>query len=458
MRRAILFATVLLMLPLLAHALTVDETVELALKNNPLVKEALYRLEAQKHVERSAFTKRLPKITMDYQYTHMKEEPYAIFHYNGFNFPSTPNMPPMDTPSKTKLGEHQDVKWGIQATLPIFTGFYLETVQKIEKLGVKVYGFEEDTTKVNVAFIARKAYYDVLLAQKTLDTAKETVRQFKSHLKDAQSYYEQGLVPYNDVLKAKVALSAAIQRFTYAKENLETSWVNLNLVIRSKDLSRHHPLSFSLEEGVERKLPYLPNLYQKALLNHPQIKAVERGVEQLQLGVRLAKSEYYPKVNLFSRYEQHGDNLLANNNDYNNRENFMVGVKADLMVFDWFGRKHRVMAAKGNYLAAKEGLEELKDKVRLGVRKAYAAVMVAKENIETARAALAQAKEDLRITRLQYSKQIAKSSDVIDSEQALTNAESNYNNAIYNYHLSLAALAQACGLVDVERLYQKEAQ
>ncbi len=455
MKSSILLVVALLVLPIGAHALTVEDAVRLALQKNPSVKASLYRVEAQKNRERSAFTRRLPQITFDYKYTHLKEAPYAIFHYKGLTLP---NMPPLRIPQKVKVGEHQDVKWGIQATWPIFTGFYLETVQKMERLGISVSSFEEEATKVDTAFLARKAYYDVLLAQRNLETAKETVDQFKAHLKDAQNYYEQGLVPYNDVLKAEVALSEAVQRLTYCRQHLETMWVNFNLVIHSKELSKHYPLSFSLEERLMQPVLGLKSLYELALSHHPEIKAVRKAVEQARLKIRLAKSEYYPQVSLFSRYEQHGDNWLANNNDYSNRQNFLVGVKMDLLVFDWFGRRHRVLEARSDYLAAEEELEHLRDQIRLGVRRAYAAVMVAKENIETARAALSQAKEDLRITKLQYSQQVVKSSDVIDSERALTNARNNYNNAIYSYHLALAALARACGFVELKGLNSEKGQ
>ncbi len=454
MKRVLAFLLLFLALPGASWSLTVDEAVRMALERNPLVKEAAYRLEAQRNRERSVFTKRLPRITFDYRYAHLKEEPYAVFHYSDeLKLPSLPNMPPLTVPNKVKLGEHQDVKWGIQATMPVFTGFYLESLQRIEKLGVKVTGFEEEAVRVNVAFLVRKAYYDVLLSRRDVETARENVAQLKAHVKDARSYYKQGLVPYNDVLKAEVALLGAKQRLTYTEEELETNWVNLNLLMGVKGLAEPHELSFSLENGVDSGIPDVDHFYLQALLNHPEIEAVEGIVEESKLGVKLAKSQYYPQISVFSRYEQHGDNWLANNNEYTNRENFILGIRANLLVFDWFGRRDRVREAKANHLAAAAELQHLKDLVRLEVRRAYAAVMVAKENMRTAKAALKQAQEDLRITKLQYSKQLVKSSDVIDSENALITAKNNYNNAIYGYHLALAALARSCGFVEVARLY-----
>ena len=432
-----------------SQELTVEEAVRLALSRNPIVKEALHGLNAQKYREKHAFTKLLPQITFDYTYTHLKEEPYSRFHFDTSNLPF-----PINFPNKVKVGEHQDVKWDIQATWPIFTGFYLETLRKIEKVGIDVYKFKRKASDISVAYAARVAYYSVLMAQRSLDTAEESVRQLKAHLKDAESLYKNGLVPYNDVLKAKVALARAVEIETRAREALETAWVNLNLVIKSDNLFTHYELKSPLSI-INTRLLSLPELYRLSLSERPDIKAMERGVEQARLGVKVAKSRYYPWITLFSRYEQHGDNLLANNNDYTNRENFAVGVKVNFLIFDWFGRKYQVHEARSTSLMWESKLEELKDQTRLEVQKAYASVKVALKNISTAKAAVAHAREDLRITRLQYSQHIVSSSDVIDSEEAYIEARNNYNEALYQYHIALSELARACGLIDIKRVLCK---
>ncbi len=451
MRWMVLLITLFVATGSFAGEFTVEDAVRLALKRNPYSKEAFYALEAQKFRKKYTFTTLLPQIDFDYSYTHMKEEPYAKFDFNPEGLPF-----PVNFPSKFKVGEHQDVKWGIQASWAVFTGFYLDTLYKMEKLGVDVYSHKKRLSEIAVAYAARVAYYGVLMAKRRLETATESVRQLKSHLRDTESFYKNGLVPYNDVLKAKVALARAIEAKTRAEEALKTAWVNFNLVIKNRDIFARHKLKESMAENVRRKILALDRLYDLALSNRPEIRATKKVVEQTRLGIRLARSKYYPWISAFARYQQHGDNLLANNNDYSNRENFLVGLKVNFLVFDWFGRKYKVHEAKSRYLAAESELERLEDQVRLDVQKAYADVVVALRNIQTAKAAVEHAKEDLRITRLQYSQHLASSSDVIDSEEAYTEARNNYYSALYQYHVAIAGLAKACGLVDVKKLFLTE--
>ena len=78
-------------------------------------------------------------------------------------------------------------------------------------------------------------------------------------------------------------------------------------------------------------------------------------------------------------------------------------------------------------------------------KNAFLNLMVAKKNINTSKVSLSQAKENWRITNLQYKQQIATSTDVLDARTFLTSAETNYYSALYGHMISLAELQRAVG-------------
>jgi outer membrane protein TolC len=59
--------------------------------------------------------------------------------------------------------------------------------------------------------------------------------------------------------------------------------------------------------------------------------------------------------------------------------------------------------------------------------------------------AVKQAEENLRITTLQYQEQIVISTEVLDAEVYLTQARTNYYQALYGYQLAWADLERAVG-------------
>ena len=60
--------------------------------------------------------------------------------------------------------------------------------------------------------------------------------------------------------------------------------------------------------------------------------------------------------------------------------------------------------------------------------------------IELARVGIEQAEENYRITDNQFRERVATTTDLLDARFLLSRARDEYNNAVYNVSLSLAAL------------------
>ena len=87
----------------------------------------------------------------------------------------------------------------------------------------------------------------------------------------------------------------------------------------------------------------------------------------------------------------------------------------------------------------------MKDKVKLQVKNAYLHLKTAEKNIETARISVGQARENYRITDLQYKEQVTTSTEVLDAQTLLTQAQNNYYGALYRYNTAIAELERAIG-------------
>jgi outer membrane protein TolC len=61
--------------------------------------------------------------------------------------------------------------------------------------------------------------------------------------------------------------------------------------------------------------------------------------------------------------------------------------------------------------------------------------------------AIQQAEENFRISLERYGAKITTSTEVVDAEALLTQARTNYFNAIYDYQLASFALRKATGVI-----------
>ncbi len=127
------------------------------------------------------------------------------------------------------------------------------------------------------------------------------------------------------------------------------------------------------------------------------------------------------------------------------RQPFQASVRVSLPILDGFSRNLQVSQAK----AAREDMEE---SVRaqellvettvvsryLGVQSNYAAIQVQEQNRNAAR-------EQLRLAQDRYRLGAGSSLEVSDAQAAVARAETDYVNAVYEYHKSIALLELAVG-------------
>ncbi len=409
--------------------LNLPEAINIALKQNPLMKAAGAEINATIQAQQTAWAERWAKISAGYSYTRLKDAPYVAFTL----FPGINKFP---------TGKDRSISWDITITQPLFTGFALSTKQELASLGIDIARVQKQETRLSIIEQVRLCYYDILFNKSALDIANETLKQLSAHLADAQHFFKQGLIAKNDLLKSEVAVAAARQNVVRAESRLEQSRARLNILL-NQDIE--YPIRIKNIPTHTKTRPVLSGLLDKAIQIRPILKAMRLRLKQAGLGIKLAKSGFWPQIVLLARYEQQGDNIIASHNEFSNTCNSMIMLKANWNIFEWGKTYHQVGQAEDKVIILKQNILNIANNVRLQVKSAWLAVGVALKNISTAQTALKQAKENFRITTLQYKHQIASSTDVIDAQKFLTEAEMNYQQAIYGYDMAIARLKRAVG-------------
>jgi len=406
-------------------SLTLNKAIEMAVADNTIIRQAIENQKAAIEEQKSARADFLPKVSAGYSYTKLKDAPYVIM--GG---------------TQIEVGDNDQYHWDLTLSQPLFTGFALSTRYEMAKLGVDVKDAEKEQAILDVVKQVKAAYFNILLTKKFLLVADKAVNQLESHVTDAEKFYEQGMIPYNDLLRSKVALADALQNRVRAEGSAEMAVsafntllrINLNRKTDIDDLLDITPHSFELT-----------NCIKEAIEKRPELKALRLALKNADHGVTLAQSAYYPKVNLAGSYEQNGDNPSATENDFGNTHNASVTLQANWTFFEWGKTRAEVNKYRRNKSSLVEKTKGIKDSIKLEVKNAFLDLKVAEQNIQTAKESLVQAKENWRITNLQYQQQMTTSTEVLDARTFLTRAETNYYGALYGYMISLAELERAVG-------------
>jgi outer membrane protein TolC len=153
----------------------------------------------------------------------------------------------------------------------------------------------------------------------------------------------------------------------------------------------------------------------------------------------LALSELGPQVSVIASY-----NLLDQFDDtISVTDGYSLGLRASLNLFDGGAARARAAQERANIRIAETQFAQQRDQTRFDVEQAYSNLQANLENVQTANAALDQAREALRLARLRFQAGVGTQTDVIAAETDLTTAEGNRVVAILDYNRALANLQRA---------------
>ncbi|MCP4118505.1 MAG: TolC family protein [Desulfobacteraceae bacterium] len=404
---------------------SVDEAVKEAILRSPDLKEAAETIAGEQEAMNTSRADLFTTATLNYSYTGLDKTPVQKT--------ARGNVP---------AGHTNQYHWDLTLAQPLFTGFALTTRLDIAKLGVKDREIEREVETLDLAQDVKKACYNLLLTQKMLMVADGEVNSLTAHRDEARQFYKQGLIPPNDLLRSEVALADSIQAREKAGANVKSAMALLNTLM---DADINRTVTIKDIDAVPAPPFDLEQLGLHAVEKRPVIQGLKNNVDKTVLSEKLAKSSRYPAISLVGRYEQNGDGVEAADNDYTNSHNSSLSLQAEWTFFDWGKTGSRMRKARHDKKALQEKIRGMENIIRLEVKNTLLNMAVARKNIKTAKQSLGQARENYRITNVQYAQQVATSSDVLDARSFLTRADTNYYQALYGYMASLADLDRALG-------------
>ena len=408
--------------------LTLEESIKIALERDLTLHSAVEGVEASKFRQKQAITNFLPQWTGQYIYTR-------------YNRPTTIGVAPITDAAGNLLNKSKDIlNFNTFVTQPLFTGGLNLANYRLEKLGVDVSKTKVETAKRDIVLQVRAGYFNILKTLKLRDVAEQNVKQLEAQLEVAKAFFEVGIVAKNDVLQAEVRMAQARQDLVKAENGVAVAKAYFNTLLR-RDINK----PFTVVDILEYKafpLPFEESLGE-ALGQRPEIKNAEFAIKQAQESVRIARSSYFPTVTLSGNYYRFSDEIGLGGDFPSDK--WTVQTLATFTFGDWGKTAYKVGESKVKVTQAEDLKNQLIDGITLEVKQDYLNMLQAEKNIGVAQKAIEQAEENLRMNEERYKYQVATATDVLDAVTLLTQARTNYYNALSDFNISKAQLERSMG-------------
>jgi outer membrane protein TolC len=227
---------------------------------------------------------------------------------------------------------------------------------------------------------------------------------------------------------------ATSQQKVYSEQNgVENGWLQLNYLIGA-------PPEFRGNLSEEPQGLALAALNQQAdFSRRGEIAALKDAVVADEYSVHEAKGNYYPEF--FARLAMD----YTKNDEVKEQAIYSGTLGFKVNVFDGFATTARVRQAVQARSRDEQRLRDLETRVRLELASARNDLKVAQARIQVTQKAIAQAEENLRITRDRYQEKVGTATEVVDAQTLLTQTRTDYYQSVFDLQVAGARVKRAVG-------------
>lgn len=436
--------------------LSLNDCIELALKNSPVIKKYKYNYGISKSnvgIAKSAF---FPKLNIG----------------TGYNFNDN-NSNRMNTTTNI---------YDASASLNMLIFNFGKTNARIkmQKFNLITALLNFENTVLTSIFDVKTNYYGVLAARANVDINRAYVQINERNYQRTKAYFEEGIKSKIDLVNAEVNLSDSKVALVEAEKTYKNSLVKLNnsmyiafapnyeieatetfnmkeklYTVDLEELDRKNDLSVLPEDIsdatmaakaekaeilTDYKFKEFPYTFEKsvelAYQNRPDVKAYESTIEAMEQNLLYVKREFYPDITASTGY--------GFKNQYST-SSFNVGVNLSANL-NAMGKKHEIDAARLQYELAENDLNLLKQNVYFEVQNLYVNMVELEKQVPLLAVKVRQTLENFELADGRYSVGLGDYIELQDAKVKYNNAQHTFVEAIYKYNVARANLEKAMAL------------
>jgi outer membrane protein len=406
--------------------LNLEKSLETAYQNNRTLLSQKEKIRSSGFKISETKSSFYPRLSFQGSYTYLGVVPSISISMPGF------------FEGEFKTGFHDNFDFGLSLQQSIFTWGRIRNSYSISKLSLKIEEENYNKNKQKITYDVTSSFYSALLARELIRVREDALKNIEEHLKTVELRYKAGQASEFDLLRSKVQLANANPPLLQARQAYDLAlsfFKNILGLPQESQIELDGQLSFQpLEVNLE-------NSTQKSLLQRPELRSLDLQRQIALKGLAIAKAGNKPSLVGIANYLY--ENPYYGVKKWDTDWNFTLSVS--LPLFDGFATRSRVNQAKSDLKQLDIGEQDLREGIKLEVKQAVTSLDLAKQTILSQQETVNQAKESLRIAKVQYAQGIITSLEEMDAELALTYAQINYLQALADYLRAQAQYNKAVG-------------
>ncbi len=421
------------------RALTIDDAVALALKTSPRLGAARARAEAGDVGAGSVGRRMLPSIHVSDE-AQLWNAPFIIpFPASGGG---TQLFKVRNKETNTFVASFDQPLLGLFRADDEFTTLTEQAAGDRAQIAA---------SEADLRATVETQFLRVFEAQALEQIAGASVHELGDQVTVARARLASGVITNADLLRIEVAVANAQQQALEAHSQGVTARAQLFAAIGlgptdTAELTLVEPAARLAAARSRARAPSLASLLPQAEAHRPELARQAHLVLAAERQVGARTYALFPDIDLEGAYIRTDGQLFAPPNSA------YVGLKANWAIWEWGASDLQRKAAAIQADAAHRDQEMLARQIESELTASLAQGEAAHGAVDSADKAVASAEEAYRVTDAALKAGAATTTDLLESQSALTQARLNLTRAQYELVLSDVALAHATGAVGVAGL------
>ena len=407
-------------MPLTASALTIDETVTLALDTNNNIKSKQYTVKSKELLSDNAILVFLPSIgaSYDYSYSWTDRTKAANTKTNG---------------DLSTLSAY--------VNLNLFNGLSDLFGYQLAKLNKEMAVSDLNATSYQTILDAQTAFIGVLQAKSNLEVAESNLKLLEMQKRDAQISADNGLIAKNDLLQTEAYLAQAVLQKITAESSVTTAVQSLEKVMNRK-LAPNEELIEPVFMDINLESEDV--LKEKMFANRSDLKQLEQSYEAAKKTENRSLSGVYPTIDASFNYAGYGDSVDPfAGNPGGMDSNMTVGVTASWNLLSIASSSVQSISDKRTRQALAYSIADTKQSMVLDLQNKIETYYTSKAQLMQAIISVQHAEENYRVTKNRYDQSAATMTELLDASSILNQAKMAESNARYSVMSSVYNLEWA---------------
>ena len=301
---------------------------------------------------------------------------------------------------------------------------------------------DQEIARRNLVVAVASAYYTLVAEEGSVRVAQRAEVEAQSFV-DLTKKLEAGReVAHADVVKSDLALQQRQRDLAEAQLAAQKARLELGMLILPDPRAPYRLADSSLV------LPALPSRADSevgAAKNNPQLKSALENLHMSRYEVTAARAAYLPALALNYTYGIDAPQFAVNGPAGVRNLGYSAYASLDIPVWDWFATHDRIKQSELQRQVAQVQLTFTQKKLLANLDEYYSEAKTANDELASLNRSVKTAEESLRLTKLRYGAGEATALEVVDAENAATQAETASADGAVRYQVALANLQTLTG-------------